>query len=102
MVFGDGDSNGSDRNDVLGGDNGGEEATSNCDNLDMYQTKVVDVDYEIETSPRRGRSPTKRQSNPHLFQSLKAQGYEESNSKSKLVYDFKKGSSPTKQTTSYR
>ena len=78
---------------------GDEDANSE---IDMYQTKVVDVDAEIEVSPRRGRSPTKRQANPHLFQSLKAQGYEESaESKSKLVYDFKKNS-PAAAKQSYR
>ena len=70
--------------------------------IDTWQTKIVDVDREIETSPRRGRSPTKRQANPHLFQSLKAQGYQESDSKSKLVYDFDKGSSSSPSKPLYR
>ena len=65
-----------------------------------HQTKIVDVDKEIPTSPRRGRSPTKRQTDPDFVKSLKAQGFEESDSKTKLTYDFSpskyRSNSPTK------
>ena len=51
-------------------------------------SKVVDVDRELQsTRARRSRSPTKKtnRTEPAFIQSLKAQGFEESDSKSKLV-----------------
>ena len=73
-------------------------------------SKVVDIDQELsESTSRRSRSPTKKpnRNEASFIQSLKAQGFEESESKSKLVYDFKnspnyRSSSPTKLETSGR
>ena len=52
-------------------------------------TKTVDVDKIINRSGNTSASTTKNDT-PEFVKSLKAQGYEESSSKSKLVYDFKK------------
>ena len=52
-------------------------------------TKTVDVDKIINRSGNYSAPPTKNEQS-ELVKSLKAQGYEESSSKSKLVYDFKK------------
>ncbi len=54
-------------------------------------TKTVDVDKVIN----RSASPTtaSKKKEDDLVKSLKAQGYEETSSKSKLYYDFKKGNS---------
>ena len=70
-------------------------------------SKVIDIDQELsESTSRRSRSPTKKpnRNEASFIQSLKAQGFEESESKSKLVYDFKnspnyRSSSPTKLET---
>ena len=52
-------------------------------------TKTVDVDAIINrTAPPTHNLNTDK--DPDFVQSLKAQGFEESNSKSKLVYDFKR------------
>ena len=52
-------------------------------------TKTVDVDAIINrTAPSTHNLNTEK--DPDFVQSLKAQGFEESNSKSKLVYDFKR------------
>lgn len=63
-------------------------------------TKTVDVDKIIN----RTASPVKSSSNdPDFVKSLKAQGYEESSSKSKLVYDFKKkNNSPKRDSSPYK
>ena len=62
-------------------------------------TKIVDVDKVINRSgPFTAHSNQTKNSdqNPDFVKSLKAQGYEESQSQSKLVYDFKKKTdSPT-------
>ena len=62
-------------------------------------TKIVDVDKVINRSgPFTAHSNKTKNSdqNPDFVKSLKAQGYEESQSQSKLVYDFKKKTdSPT-------
>ena len=76
-------------------------------------SKVVDVDKELQsTGARQSRSPTKKtnRTEPSFVQSLKAQGFEESDSKSKLVYDFKnspssngyRSTSPSKMTPTER
>ena len=52
-------------------------------------TKTVDVDKIINRSGNYSTPLTKNDPSD-LVKSLKAQGYEESSSKSKLVYDFKK------------
>ena len=49
----------------------------------------MDVDKIINRSGNCSAPPTKNEQS-ELVKSLKAQGYEESSSKSKLVYDFKK------------
>ena len=49
----------------------------------------MDVDKIINRSGNYSAPPTKNEQS-ELVKSLKAQGYEESSSKSKLVYDFKK------------
>ena len=75
-------------------------------------SKIVDVDREIRSScERQSRSPTKRsnRNDQSFVKSLKAQGFEESGSKSKLVYEFKnspsssyRSTSPTKMTPTER
>ncbi len=89
---------------------------------DMSVTKEVDVDEELaeineaaekraEAERRRSRSrsasPTKGRGeqyknvakDPEFVRSLRAQGFEETESKTKLVYDFnKRSASPTKST----
>ena len=63
-------------------------------------TKTVDVDKIINRSGNTSASTTKNDT-PEFVKSLKAQGYEESSSKSKLVYDFKKKTdSPTQRDSS--
>ena len=52
-------------------------------------TKTVDVDKIINRSGNHATSAPLNDT-PEFVKSLKAQGYEESSSKSKLVYDFKK------------
>ena len=74
-------------------------------------SKVVDIDHELHKSTeRQSRSPTKKpnRNEASFIQSLKAQGFEESESKSKLTYNFKnspssyRSTSPTKITPSER
>ena len=77
-----------------------------------HTSKVVDVDKELHSlGERRSRSPTKKsnRNDPSFMQSLKAQGFEETGSKSKLVYDFSnspsasyRSTSPTKMTPTER
>merc|ERR1712076_316227 len=53
-------------------------------------SKVVDIDRELHKSAeRQSRSPTKKpnRNEASFIQSLKAQGFEESESKSKLTYN---------------
>ena len=88
------------------------------ENNDLNVTKEVDVDEEIaniNATPKLSRSQPERLSasakkDPDFVRSLKSQGYEESGSKSKLVYDFKESpvtkptilSSPTKSAAEPR
>ena len=73
-------------------------------------SKVIDIDQALhKSSERKSRSPTKKSNRNEagFIQSLKAQGFEESESKSKLTYDFKdspsyRSTSPTKIESSER
>jgi len=71
------------------------------------QTKTVDVDKIINRSAPPMNTVGSSKNDPDFVQSLKAQGFEETASKSKLVYDFKKkpttvGSPIARDSSPYR